>query len=533
MSLFVTFKENFYYLASCFPFREQNAKNENVCINQKDMTGADIEKKLREIESHEFCSVGSFPGSKTRSLEERIRHYLWICEDGRYSLFDDLETKNRIDVQWGNLPRGVPVLRQLLIDPHIIIDLKPFVSIEAFVKEYGLTPSQLYELALDGFVVFNLYTLNKGLADSYDVNDFGLYIRSCKSVPGYRKLFETGRCRINTIRKTAFFNDILDDRNSCFQELQEEGVRIFSPGLKLLDDRCLRSIGYPENDKNSALIVAAHHYAYNKALLLAEKDRVMERLHDHIVSQIQRHASAEEVMEGLKWLRGIKNIVSAKYTASMGGIYNMSPGDFKDYSLIPSGPLSFPQRVYETEKNVVTAVQELVENSHIGKLLQKDRAAIDDSFLKLYDFGEKQPGMSDREFRNVRYFLKEHASLVREAAGLVELLSGAEEFKDRIRCGDDIVRLQTELIKEAGKYGSVGRFINRWNNYSNIPFGFGGLIPEGIIKNGIVLLGLFVSGIVSYVKPKTLEKIKIENNLKGVKLRIYQSIETLTGKSRE
>lgn len=217
----------------------------------------------------------------------------------------------------------------------------------------------------------------------------------------------------------------------------------------------------------------------------------------------------------------------------MGGIYNMSPSDFKDYSLIPSGPLPFSLRISDTDRNVVTAVQELVEKNHIGKLLREDRAAVDNSFLKLYDFGEKQPGMSDREFRNIRYFLKEHTSLVQEAAGLVELLSKAEEFKDRIRCGDDIVRLQVELMKEAGKYGSVDRFINRWSNYSNIPFGFGGFMPEGMIKNGIVLLGLFISGIVSYIKPKTLEKIKVENNLKGVKLRIYQSIETLIGRNGE
>lgn len=285
-----------------------------------------MERFNTELDEGEYASILMDP-------IELVRSFQCYGPDGSFQLFDD-----KVDGLWANASDDVPLLRQLLIDPRIIVDLKPVQNENECIQAYGVTSSQLVKLVRRGFVAINLYAYESGKG-----SDFSAYQSSeCIGFPELLD-FDKSKCRINSIRKESFFNRILKEEGLIYSDLireyKEKVTWLFDhitdeQRFKLIKRNILRS-----GDIDGNIETLTQQLAYNYSSMLAvNRSGDSDRYFDikKIVEKIELQLTVpEKVSDTFLKIRGLKNCISTPYTASMGGIYNMSSGAVKSlYNVI-------------------------------------------------------------------------------------------------------------------------------------------------------------------------------------------------------
>lgn len=209
------------------------------------------------------------------------------------------------DGLWGCAVDEVPLLRQLLIYPSLIVDLRPYKGETDLINSFGLTLNQLLRLADAGHILLNVYEF-----ESQRGKKFEAYIGS----PGIEKILKHPNCRIHSIRREQFFRSIAvpeeirsATRRSARAFFEEQIVRLSQQHPDHLESltRC--------RDVEGALAVVTEAYLY---LEVFGSDRPEVRAW---LSALPRQITTSSINQILVELLGIKLMLANPYTAAFGG----------------------------------------------------------------------------------------------------------------------------------------------------------------------------------------------------------------------
>jgi len=309
---------------------------------------SDIAGLIRKLETNERAAVdllearldaGDLRGRLKRPLDLIKVYFRFDGADPSLSTKRALRffcsTHDENKDRWANAADGVPVIRQLITDPHLVVDLKAVQTEEECISAYGLTSEQLYQLAAKDFVRFNLYEFDSS-KDHVD-GPFAPYAASeCKYMDALLDPSE-GWCRITSIRKEAFFNRLVGgdeysyssrgEQDNRFRALIEEGKDRFGPLIRTATKEERERMGLRQIDPIKAIEITARHFAYVQAVIegsntesatskVAKAKRWLDRVKGY-------GDEGEKKVKAVRHIKGLKNLIATDYTASMGGTYNM------------------------------------------------------------------------------------------------------------------------------------------------------------------------------------------------------------------
>lgn len=294
-----------------------------------------IERREREgvSELEHRLDEGEFIGRAKKPMD-LVKVYLRFDPESKsLRFFDNTDDENKD--RWANAADGVPVVRQLITDPHLIVDLKAVQSDKECVEEYGVTSEQLYQLAAKDFVRFNLYEYDS--TRNHPEGPFAPYATSeCRYMDALLDPSE-GWCRITSIRKEAFFNRLVggedysyassDQTESRFGALVNEGKQRFGPLIREASTREKSRMGLRQLDTEKAVEITARHFAYVQAVIEGSDPKTSTDKVQKAAKWLERVKAygddPEQRVRTVRHIKGLKNLIATDYTASMGGTYNM------------------------------------------------------------------------------------------------------------------------------------------------------------------------------------------------------------------
>lgn len=304
-----------------------------------------VRDKIEQIEKYEKLTVerlesdldsGKYTGFQADSIR-LVQLYFRYSRHGKLQFFgDDHDERNG---RWANVADGVPVLRQLVTDPHLVVDLKAVKDEDDCRNEYGLTSRQLFDLAQRGYVRFNLYEYDS--TKDEPEGRFQPYVDSKCEYMEHILDPSVDFCRITSIRKEAFFNRLAGGPNYTFQgiaakesqfmNLVEEGRARFGAAIaEASEEELIEKMNLRDSNKRAAREIVARQYAYVRAVIDGVKQRrdpakkvylADKWLNGHVLHD---GVTPDRRAEQVRIIKGLKNLIATDYSASMGGSYNMA-----------------------------------------------------------------------------------------------------------------------------------------------------------------------------------------------------------------
>lgn len=475
-------------------------KDENDSVFQLDYK-IDIENKFSDI---------------VNQAKRLITYYQIIDKDGEFIFFDRTLSGN-----WGNASDSIPILDQLIINPHLIIDLKVFPTEEEFIKHYGITSRQMSRLAEKKLIAINFYTY-----ESDKQNDFRDLCSS--KVSSLRSLFtkETNLIRINSIRKEAFFNRILK-RNSLFsfEDFVNEGRENIAKYINNIQKDKLSNIikkdfrDIKERERFTESIVQQYAYVKSIACTFNKEDPKYKYIDEILTLILETMDKEDMVKENLIKIRGLKTCIATPFTAAMGGTYNMSLGALNSLFSISSSIR--PKALNSNKENkdindIIVRRQDKHTKAfieYVTSLNQKNKSE--------YPQKEFNKVLSEKEFNDYLTFLEE---IKNERVKLNNILSDLENMKHsqtykRILKGISYFEIENEIKNEMNRFIKLQRGIE----YLSCSVGFfSGLIGTVFNLLPLNIVSLSSDAILfgnSLFKPSIFidnDKIRIQENLNKI-----------------
>jgi len=240
---------------------------------------------------------------------------------------------------WINASDRVHLLEQLVITPFLIVDLTPPETEVAegrydtvddyFVKTRGVTREQILRLARAQLIGFNLLSFEPGDESR---------VRQHAESPFIRDILADDRILkwVNSMRLKGFFNRLTD---ASYQDRVDEGRRALleaaraftaQQGAQVADRdihhymrrKYFKGRRFRYDDPEAVVQSAKYHYAYVRA---CGDERAQRALDDRILGG----RSAEDFIENVYVLRGLKTAYATRFSASLGAQYRASFGAYE------------------------------------------------------------------------------------------------------------------------------------------------------------------------------------------------------------
>ena len=240
---------------------------------------------------------------------------------------------------WINASDKVHLLEQLVITPFLIVDLTPpeadvaegrYDSVDDYFAETrGVTREQILRLARARLIGFNLLSFEPGDERK---------LRQHAESPFIRDILADDRILkwINSMRLEGFFNRLTD---AAYQDCVDEGRRallkaarafIAQQGARVADRdihhymrrKYFRGRRFRYDDPEAIVQSAKYHYAYVRAC-------GDERAQDVLKGRLLGGQTAEDFIENVYMLRGLKTAYATRFSASLGAQYRASFGAYE------------------------------------------------------------------------------------------------------------------------------------------------------------------------------------------------------------
>lgn len=371
---------------------------------------------ISALEKHEFDSVSKI---KTQTInggispvDDRVtfaKHCLLSDSEGKLNLFPD-----GLYSYWTNAVDRVGLFRQLLHKNHLIVDLKPLKNNNEFTETYGFSVQQLLKFSTERRVTLNLYAYesNKGI----DFQEYTFFQGTRDEENAFERLFRPeSNMRINSIRKSLFFEGTLTQSDISYDDLVEEGEDYFD---KILSSSIIEELFHKglirSTSKLGALHQIARQYAEVKALLSLKNDHEGSFL----IQEIQnKHNDPVRVVATL---RALRILLSSPFSASLGGHYTQS------YSSVNSVELA---RRYLTGSSV-EAFKKYDEESVIDIRGTEERSVrsivsnyITQTTLSSFKLNDIPQYLDERIFESYLIYLHDNKELISRQAKFIDELS--------------------------------------------------------------------------------------------------------------
>lgn len=364
---------------------------------------------------------------------QMVRYFQTFNKNGENYLFD----KN-VDGRWANACDKVPILRQLLLEPNLIVDLKPVANEAECLAEYGVNSSQLFKLGELGFLIFNIYAY-----ESTRSSDFAPYLSS--TCEGIKNILQSDKCRINSIRKEVFFQKMLP-KSISYQDLTADyRDKTFWLLDNISEDRInvlIKKGLIRPGQKEGIAETIAQQMAYNFSVMSSESSSIDQSRYQTIKGVYDdislNFMDLNQVEFTFSKVRGLKNCIATPYSASMGGVYNMSAGAVGSlYSIMKNYPgKDVRLKEGKTKQNVpqIKAIYEFIEATS-QRFNEQREEPLDDRV-----FNE---GLTNREFDN-------YVELIRSLKPMTSKLNKAVHDLT-----DSNTTTEANFIVRGGKYFDV------------------------------------------------------------------------------
>ena len=462
---------------------------------------------LEQKEKNAVCVLNDQIDFEDKYISDRkdpkklVRCYQCINENGLMNLFDE-----NIDGCWGNASDDVPLLRQLLMEPRLIVDLKNIKNDESCFKLYGVTIKQLILLARLGFISINVYAYESGKK-----NGFNYYTENLESEDFIDLLdYDNAKCRINSIRKEGFFNRLLTNNKIKYSQLVDEYYemvkKVFVSLSSVERENLIKNNIIRDSDIDGNIETIAQQISYIKSSLNAlymnndsSRAKQIEVIFNNAINTFE---NKNDFDKNLLTIRGLKNCIATPFTASMGGTYNMSSGALKAlyYVLGVTGTNVCKQeeKINKLDKHTI-AILEYIER--VG--LEVYNSSIKSQFTA---------PLSTKEFMSYIDLLKDCKNSTTKLNRCIENLSTMTHSKyyDKITEGKNYFDIEKEIINEYKKANICAMLLNS---------GFSGILAK---IPGFIALSL--RGFVTGESKKIAENILVEDLITDDQARIMTNL---------
>lgn len=393
-----------------------------------------IKTSISNLEEYENSAVEYLDKEvDSDDLHELAQKYLRLKKGGKTDLFDSRMKSG----SWGNSSNKKNVLLQLLINRHLIVDLKTLRNDDEFFTEYGVTSSQLLELAYRGFIVINIYAY-----ESESKNGFEGY----KQTPNIEKFLDRdlSNPRIIHLRREAFLRRIGKSKNGVNSD---DNTGVLDTLLSKVKSTSSLSGARDQDNIPSALKAAASHYNVVKKILpfydTPESKRIFEQSDYYLKSFENTLEKGDlDLNEEVTKLRGLKTLLAAPITSTMGGIYNMSESALNS--------------VYKTVS------YDVVQNMDSYRLM--DSKVRD--FLQLvnsYGHIEMPEGdpvpLSDYEFKQYLEFLIDMTDSINDLNETLYSIPNINSTEQRLKEGQSYLEIERKMRLTLSKTKSLERIL--------------------------------------------------------------------------
>lgn len=224
--------------------------------------------------------------------------------------------------QWCTSPKGISILQLLLYQPTVFVDFGDWTNDE-FITHYGINADQMAKLAEKGFVIPSLYYYNsykQALKDDPD-NVHSYEQTKCEHL---RVLLEYGRtnCRIASIRREKLWEALqVDLSDSHIAEIAPIFYDAFSQA-----EESQRIEAANETNVIGGVRKLSENFSYVRALG-KNNEKVLSWC-----SELEQGDKLDRLglVQISRELNGLKTRLASSLTAAYGGVYNLTPYNYKN-----------------------------------------------------------------------------------------------------------------------------------------------------------------------------------------------------------